>query len=373
MIKAYYQGPLQMTTPIEEVMRQPVRERWSYVDSLNPLTLGVAPIESVAPTDGSPREVTDNSWSNAGLYAGPGNPMNGIRRPYPGGATVSPDVPVTMREITGNLPTKEMYGPVKPYNGSFPRTPRPGCTPVTDLLIPETSTMAYTDEFFAQPNAKLFLQNIQPNIFSYAVDLTPVNALASGISYTPQMPPRFRDQVYNNHDRVTYPIYTRIDPQLIRDQGVPARLLEQPVRGDWSDKFSSWDAAPGSFNYEDIYDPRYNGYGDPYRSYSDVNLGNVNYWYGDVDTYKRPNFVTRSKVDFIEFTNPMGKITPHYQRTASLNDARPYVENQFQQDALYFRESLIESQSRVANARAWQQRFAPLSRAAHSNFPAGPT
>ena len=135
--------------------------------------------------------------------------------------------------------------------------------------------MTYTDEFFEQPNANLFLQNIQPNIYSYSVETTPINALASGISYTPQIPPRFRDQVYNNHDRLTYPIYTRIDPQLIRDQGVPARLLEQPVRGDWSAQYSSWEAAPGSINYEDIYDGRFTGYGDPYRSYSDVNLGQV--------------------------------------------------------------------------------------------------
>jgi hypothetical protein len=362
-----------MTTPIEEILRQPMREGWSYVDSLNPRALGVAPIERISPTDGRPREVTANTWENAGLYAGPGNPMNGVQAPYPYGARPSRDTPITMREITGNLPTREQYGAVKPFNGTPPRTPRPGCTPVTDLLIPETSTMAYTDEFFEQPNAKLFLQNVQPNIYSYAVDLTPINSLASGISYTPQIPPRFRDQVYNNHDGLTYPIYTRIDPQLIRDHGMPARLLEQPVRSNWSDKYSSWEAAPGSVNIDNIYDPRYVGNGDPYRSYSDVNLGNVNYYYSDIDSAKRPNFITRSKVDFIEFTDPQGKISPHYQRTASLADSRPFVENAWMQNSLYFRESLMESQSRPANARSWQQRYAPLSRAAHSNFKSGPT
>jgi hypothetical protein len=346
--------------------RAPVREGYTYIDSTNPIARGIAPIERISPTDKSPREGTMNNWAEAGYQdAGsphPQNPVNAVNGTYK-----NPDQPLTMRSINRTLPKPNSAGS---YNGV---NPRPGCTPVTDLLLPETSTMVYTDEFFQQPNANLFLQNIQPNIYSYAVDTTPINALASGISYTPQVPPRFRDQVYNNHEGLTYPIYTRVDPQLIRDQGVPARLLEQPVRGNWSDKYSNWEAAPGSVNYEDIYDGRFSGYGDPYRAYSDVNLGQVQYYVSDLDAYRYPNFVTRNKVDFIEFTNPMGKITPHYQRTAGLNDSRPFVENQWLSDSNYFRESIMESNMRPANARSWQYRFAPLSRASHSNFKAGPT
>jgi hypothetical protein len=228
--------------------------------------------------------------------------------------------------------------------------------------------MAYTPEFFEQPAARQFLQNVQPNIFSYAVDTTPINALASGITYTPQIPPKFRDQVLTHPEGLTYPIYTRVDPQLIRDDGVPARLLEQPVRGDWSANYSSWEAAPGSVNFEDIYDGRFTGYGDPYRSYSDVNLGQVQYYYSDVDAYHYPNFVTRSKVDFIEFTDPMGKVKPYYERTAGLADARPFVENQWVNDSNYFRENLMESQMRKRNSELWQLRQSPISRAANARW-----
>jgi hypothetical protein len=251
---------------------------------------------------------------------------------------------------------------------------RTGCTPVTNLLLPETSTMVYTDEFFKQPDAKLFLQTIQPNIYSYAVDTTPVNSLANGISYTPQIPPKFRDQVYNRDTGHTYPIYTRVDPQLIRDEGVPARLLEQPVRGDWSANYSSWNPPAGSVNYEDIYDPRFTGYGDPYRSFTDVNLGQVNYYYSDIDAYRYPNFITRSKVDYIDYTDPMGRVKPEYQRTAGLSDVRPFVENQFTSDQMYFRESIMESNMRPANARMWQLRYnGGLSRAANAqHFKSGP-
>jgi len=242
------------------------------------------------------------------------------------------------------------------------------CTPVTDLLLPETSTMIYTDEFFKQPNAKMFLQNVQPNMYSYSIDQTPINALASGISYTPQIPPKFRDQVYNKFTGNTYPIYTRIDPQLIRDEGVPARIAEQPIRSDWSAKYSSWEAAPGSINIEDIYDPRFTGYGDPYRSYSDVNLGNVQYYYSDVDAYKFPNYITRSKVDFVEYTDPMGKVKTDYIRTAGLDDTRPFVNNQYTSDTNYFRENLMESQMRKRNSELWQLRYAPISKAANTRY-----
>jgi hypothetical protein len=316
-------------TSVNKLLRpRPAKEGFAYIDSTDPEQWDVNPISRIAPNDRDPYEVN-------------------------GDGLISIAQPLTME-------LEQKFG--IPEN----KRSKPGCTPVTNLLLPETSTMIYTDEFFQQPEAKYFLQNVQPNIYSYAVDTTPINSLANGISYTPQIPPKFRDQVYNREDGLVYPIYTRVDPQLIRDDGVPARLLEQPVRGDWSAKFSSFEAPKGSVNYEDIYDPRFNSYGADSRAYSNVELGNVSYYYSDVDAYRYPNYVIRSDVDFIEFTDPMGKIKPYYQRTAGINDSRPYVDNQFAQDTLYFRENLSESQSRPRLAQAWQQRFAPLSRASHS-------
>jgi hypothetical protein len=322
---------------------KPTNQHLNNIDSTNPYSRNVAQLERIAPTDRyNPTEVT-HSYNNH-------NP--------------SPNQSLTMRAINNTLPQ-----PVQtPQGNQYPGCTRPGCTPVTDLLLPETSTMVYDDKFFEQPNASLFLQNIQPNIFSYAVDTTPINSLASGITYTPQVPPKFRDQVYSKSDGLTYPIYTRIDPQLIREDGVPARLLEQPIRSDWSAKYSSWEAPAGSVNYEDIYDGRFTGYGDPYRAYSDINLGNVSYYYGDVDAYRYPNFITRSKVDFIEYTNPMGKVQPYYQRTAGVNDVRPFVENQFVSDTTYFRENIMESQMRKRNSELWQTRYAPISQAANTTY-----
>lgn len=314
-------------------------EGYKYIDSTNTIARGVTPIQRVAPQDIAPVMVNRS-----------GAP--------------SSDQPLTMRLNDRFDRGKEPFLMPPPRSNINPTCGGSGCTPVTDLLLPETSTMIYTDEFFEQPDAKLFLQNVQPNVYSYAVDLTPINSNL-GISYTPQVPPKFRDQVYTRPENAVWPLYSRIDPQLIRDEGVPARLMEQPVRNEWSAKYSSFNPAPGSINYEDIYDPRFTSYGDPWRSYSDINLGSVNYYYSDVDSYRYPNFVTRSKVDFIEYTDPMGKVKPYYQRTAALQDVRPYVENQWMSDTNYFRENIMEEQMRAANARNWQQRHSPLSRASH--------
>lgn len=303
------------------------RENYTYVDGLDLTQYGVDPFTRPAPNDRNPVEINRQ------------------------GQPIAPQPPT--------MSMKSAFAPnIKPQS----------CTPVTDLLLPETSTMIYTDEFFKQPDSRLFLQNVQPNIYSYSVDLTPINSNL-GISYTPQVPPKFRDQVYNAPENATYPIYTRVDPQLIRDDGVPARLMEQPMRNDWSAQYSSYNAAPGSINVEDIYDPRFTGYSaGQYRSYQDVNLGQVAYNYSDVDAYKFPNYITRAKTDFIEFKTPMGQIRPYYVREASLDDVRPYVENQWTQDSMYFRENLMEEQMRGANARRWQYRYAPLSSAANSRY-----
>lgn len=312
------------------------REGFAYIDTTKPCARDVMPITRLAPMDHAPVEVTEDQQ------------------------------PSMVQPLTMAMQQQGFPQPAGKY--------KPQCTPVTDLLLPETSTMVYTDEFFNQPAARLFLQNIQPNIYSYSVDTTPINNLANGITYTPQRPPKFRDQVYNRPDGMTYPIYTRIDPQLIRDQGVPARLLEQPVRSDWSAKYSSWDPPAGSVNVEDIYDGRFTGYGDPYRSYSDVTLGNVNYYYSDVDAFRSPNYVTRSKTDFIEYVTPMGQVKPYYERTAGLNDTRPLVATQFDSDQIYFRENISSSQMDKRNSELWQLRFAPLSRSSNTrSFTSGPT
>ena len=241
--------------------------------------------------------------------------------------------------------------------------------PVGNYMMEPTPTYMYTDEYFKQPDNKLFFQDVQPNMYSYSVEQTPINANI-GITYNPQHPPQFRDQVYNDNN--DYPVFTRVDPQLVREDGTPGQKSQNPRRGAWSAKYSNIDPPAGSINFEDIYDPRFTTYGDPYRSYSDVNLGQVQYYYSDVDAYRRPNFIIRSNVDFVDYHEPTGKIKPYYERSASLADTKDIVENRFDADSLMHREDLMSRQMAKRNAEMWQLREAPLRKQNNSNMTFGP-
>lgn len=246
----------------------------------------------------------------------------------------------------------------------------PNTTRITDQMLDASPTYVYNDKFFNDPTKRLFLQDVQPKIYSWAVEQTPINSNI-GITYEPQIPPRVLDQAYNTD--AAYPLYSRIDPQLVRTDGTPGQLENNPTRTNWSANYSSWIPPPGTINFEDVYDPRYSSYGDPYRSYSDVNLGQVQYYYSDVDAYKNPNFITRSNVDFMEYRTPQNQVWPQYERTASADDVKPYVEGQYAADELFHREDMMEHQMSKRNRESWQQRSAPLRRSANSSMPFGPT
>ena len=67
----------------------------------------------------------------------------------------------------------------------------------------------------------------------------------------------------------------------------------------------------GTINYpnndpENTYDPRQNNYGDITRSYSDVNLGQVNYYYSDINAHREPVFFTRNEVESYHVSLPYG-------------------------------------------------------------------
>ena len=236
--------------------------------------------------------------------------------------------------------------------------------PNQDLLIPRTITSIYGPGAVSNEEKIKYLTQIQPNEYSYSDVTYPINSNI-GISYTPDIPPRVLDQVTTPYG--TYPLFHRIDPQLVRDENIPPERREElPRRTSWSAKYSMFDAAPGTVNFEDIYDPRFNGYGDEYRSYGDVNLGQIQYYYSDVDAYRYPNFGIRSKVDYIDYIDPMGRVLPEYDRKVGLNDIKKTVHDQYTSDALYFREGLQERLMKKRNRELWQLRAAPIRKDAHA-------
>lgn len=229
-----------------------------------------------------------------------------------------------------------------------------------DMGLPSNlSTSDYErDDRFDKFNRNLHTQSIQPNIFSRHEIIEPINANI-GISFNPQFQPIDMEVGPVNASHHTF---TRIDPQLARNVSdlSPNRAMENPLRDRWSLKHSAWEAEPGSVRLEDIYDPRFTGYGTGYRSYTDTTTGQVRYYYSDIDAYKRPNFITRSKIDHIDFQSPMGAILPEYNRAIMADNNRKIVEDQFLRDTLDHRENIMESLMRKRNSELWQLRSAPV-------------
>lgn len=233
-----------------------------------------------------------------------------------------------------------------------------------------TSTLVYTPEELNQPQMRQYVQTIQPDsAFELSWDGVPINS-SLGISYAPQLPPTFRDQVLDNDGKNI--LYTAITPEFVRDEGLDlARQQEMPTRTAWSQK-ENYEAEAGTINYNkfdrfsDVYDPRLTGNGDLYRSYSDVNLGQVDYYYGDVDAYRQPVFTIRNKVDHILYRSPMKSddeplyIREEQQTDRTLNEIKQEVEDQTTADEVFHREDLMERLMRKRNSEMWQLRNAPV-------------
>jgi hypothetical protein len=287
---------------------------------------------------------SQTSSSSTSLPAG-STPISSVTSTLPMGST-------PIAQVTGLGST---FNPYNPGNSLPPQ----------DLLIPKTLDSVYGVGAVTNEERIKYLQTIEPNIYSYSDIIQPINANL-GISYTPDIPPLFRDQVATPYG--TYPLFHRMDPEYIRDEGLSkARMNEMPRRTAWSAKYQGFDAQPGTTNFEDIYDPKFNSYGSAYSSYGDVNSGNVQYYYSDVDSYRSPNFSLRSKVDFIDYLDPMGKVIPEYNRQIGYADIKDSVHNQWDSDQTYFREDLMERLMRKTNAQSWQLRAAPLRKNANTS------
>jgi hypothetical protein len=99
---------------------------------------------------------------------------------------------------------------------------------------------------------------------------------------------------------------------------------------------------------EDIYDPRFTGYGTSYRSYYDDFIGQPRFYYDDVDAMRMPNYVIRSKVDHLDFSDHYGPMDDNYG--VNNDQMREIVNQSFLDNSLSFRNDLQERLMRKRNA-----------------------
>ena len=208
------------------------------------------------------------------------------------------------------------------YNkGQFPRNNFPNNLPQGNCG---------QNEKLKEYNDRLFTSTIQPGTFYKQDVVEQVNGNA-GISFQQQFLPRTIKEVsggtlYEDHDPETYPVL----PEIFQE-------IEPSI--------------------DNIYDPRFNGYGDQTRTYVDDVTGQPRFVYDDINNVKMPNYITRNKLDTFNFGSRYGVAEPHGK---SLNDIRGRAEAAFLENSISHRDDMTVKLMRKSNAAEWQRRSAPI-------------
>ena len=178
-------------------------------------------------------------------------------------------------------------------------------------------------------NDRLFTSTIQPGTYYKQDVIEQINSNA-GISFQQQFLPRTIKEVkggilYEDHDPENVPelpsVYEKVVPDI-----------------------------------SNVFDPRFNGYGDQTRNYVDEMTGQPRFVYDDINNVKMPNYITRNKLDTFNFGSKYGIAEPHGK---SLNDIRGKAESAFLDDSIAHRDDLTVKLMRKSNIAAQQRRQAP--------------
>jgi len=189
----------------------------------------------------------------------------------------------------------------------------------------------------ADYNRNMFTQIVTPGVYTRNEINEPVNANI-GISFQQQFEP------------TTYEVHENGDVNYLEHD---PRVIEPTVETEQE--------APEGPRYDNVYDPRFYGYGTSYRSYNEPTLGQTRFAYDDVNAIRMPNYVTRSKVDFLPFADTYGPVVEGSEMGNIHNpNMRALVQDSWLRNSLEFRNDLTERQMRKNNAVHWQRRMAPL-------------
>lgn len=117
-------------------------------------------------------------------------------------------------------------------------------------------------------------------------------------------------------------------------------------------------------NTTNVYDPRFTGYGSDKRHYWDSNIGQTRFMYDDVNAVRMPNYITRSKIDFLKYADTYGSLQRSNKTGNQNQNLRSLVHDSYLQNSLQFRNELQERLLRKRNNELTQIRKRPY----HTNF-----
>lgn len=188
-----------------------------------------------------------------------------------------------------------------------------------------------------QYNENLFTSTITPGVYTRTEVNEPINSNI-GISFQQQFEPTtsYRDE-NGLH-------YIQHDPRLYTP---PMKEHENP--------------ANEKATYDNVYDPRFYGYGTSYRSYIEPTTGQPRFMYDDINAIRHPNYITRSKIDFLPYADTYGTL-PEGGEYGNVHNPhiKELVQDSWMRNSLQFRDDLTERQMRKINANMWQRRQAPF-------------
>jgi hypothetical protein len=108
---------------------------------------------------------------------------------------------------------------------------------------------------------------------------------------------------------------------------------------------------------DQVYDPRFTGYGTQDRAYIEPNIGQPRYMYKDVDAMRRGNFFIRSNIDHLPFAQTNGVISDNVY-----TDVRQMVDGAYLDQNSQFREALQQRLMSKRNGELAQLRRFPIRR-----------
>src|SRR3990167_1965570 len=189
---------------------------------------------------------------------------------------------------------------------------------------------------FSQYNKNLFTQIVTPGVYTRNEIIEPISSNI-GISFQQQFEP-LTCSLDENEDLN----YVEHDPRVFQPQPEPKIITDQAT-------------------LDNVYDPRFYGYGTSYRSYIDSVTGQPRFMYDDVNAIKQPNYVVRSNIDFLPYADTYGPAVEGNENGNSHTAyMRPLVQDSWLRNSLQFRNELSERRMRKINAEKWEQRQTPL-------------
>jgi hypothetical protein len=194
------------------------------------------------------------------------------------------------------------------------------------------------DPAMSRFNDNIFTQTVTPGVYMKNQVNEPIIG-NMGISFTQQ----FEPVTYKRDDKGL--MITLRDPNIIEPI---SDNIEEPIIE--------------KANYDNVYDPRFYGYGTSYRSYLEPVTEQPRYMYDDINAIRMPNYIVRSKIDHLPYADQYGPVEEGSEFGNVHNpNIRALAQDSWFRDSISFRDDMTQRLMRKVNSEQWQKRMYPNS------------